>query len=515
MIAIPSWREESPKAWVVFVAGALLAVVVGGLGWPFGALVLAPLATVLAVRFLSNRLAVALLLCVLIVAIHPRARFLIGPVPVYWLDILIALGLAVAVWRTGALAPTPANKELSGRLTARLVVLLSLAYIPSFLWLLTIEDDAAPLVYFLGRYWLNTWIFFLCLVALQRQADVRRVVAALYVGTLVASIWAVFQGVPYLAPFGEELTANVNSLFGYGSRSLSFSPNEVGGWTLNRVVGGYPIATGFGGFYALVFPLLLFVFTSRAAPRVWVPARLGLIVVGLGFLLTYARGAFIAAAVGCGIAFVVAARDPAQFALYVVRVLGVLLAVVVGTSVLAPQVGELAMQRLALVLTPEEDPNIQARLNPLPRFVDTLVEEPEILVRGQHPLILKLQQYEFLEEVAYRGFISNSWLLLIMEGGLPFFVLYTLVYLVITVQLVRHIVSRRRQGADVALPLGCLAAMVSAGVVHGVDNYMAGGGGLYLRALYFFIAGLSMAVLRVAAQRARPEAVDEPRKTHG
>jgi hypothetical protein len=515
VIAIPSWRDESLRATVVVVVGVLLAAATGWWGWLFGAILFAVLATVLVMLQLAYRLTALVVACVLVLSVYPRARFLLGPVPLYWLDLLIAGGLAIAVWRARALGRAPHDAKPVGRLTTRLVLLLSVAYVPSFLWLLTLEESAAPLVYFLGRYWLNTWVFFLCLAALKRRADVEQALAALYVGTLVVSIWALFQGLPFLGAIGEELTAKVNSLFGYSSQSVSFSPHDVGGLTLNRVVGGYTIATVFGGFYALVLPLLLFVFTSRAAPKLWLPARLGLVLMSFGLLLTYSRGAFIAVAIGCIAALVVRSRDPGRLGAYIVRALAVLLAIVVGISFLAPQAGELAMRRMALILTPQDDPNIQARLDPIPRFFDALAEEPEILVRGQHPLILKLQRYEVFEDVAYRGFISNSWLLLLMEGGLPFFVLYALVYLVITGQLTRHIVARQRQGADVALPLGCLAAMVSAGVAHGVDNYMAGGGALYLRATYFFIAGLSVAVLRVASQPASPEVAGAPRRSRG
>lgn len=507
MIAISAWRDSASKPAVLIVGGLLLAVATGWVGWRFGAIVAAALASLLTVRYLSRRLAVALVLGLVVLSVYPRARFLVGSVPLYWLDLLIAAGLAAALWGGRMRASARGAGEPLSRLTGVLVVLLSLAYLPSFLWLLTLDEESLPaLVYFLGRYWLNTWVFFLCLVALQRESDIKRTLAALYVGTFVASIWAVFQGVPYLTPIGEAVTAEANTLF--GGLGYSLSPREVGGLSLNRVVAGHPIATTWGGFYALVLPLLLFAFTARAAPRVWIPGRIGLVLMSFGFLLTYARGAFIAAAIGCGTALLVGSRDPARLGAYIIRGFAVLLLVAISVAVVAPQAGELAVRRMALVLSPGEDPNIRARLDPIPHFFEALGEEPEILLRGQHPLIRKLQRYEFLEEVGYRGFISNSWLLLFMEGGLPFFVLYALIYLVITAQLVRHIVARRRQGADVSLELGCLAAMVSAGVVHGVDNYMAGGGALYLRAAYFFIAGLSVAVLRLALLPSSAEGVN-------
>jgi hypothetical protein len=492
-MVIPFCKRNFQNIAAVVTVG--LAVLVGFLGWRLGLVLVGMLWIPMVFMYLLMRPSLVLAIYAMVLTIYPRARFLIsGDVPVYWMDILIGIGLVAIFWHRKTKGVRSQRTTLDN-----LVLALGLTYLPGFLRLWILTGTLAEGVYFVIRYWLNTFVFFICVYWIRTEKNLRQIVTALYYGTLVVSIWAIFQGIPSLAPLGEAMTRALDQFFG-GMR-FSFSPHVVAGTPLNRVIGGYTIATVFAGFYALMLTLLAFSLVARDAPKLKVPAWIGLPVMAVGLLLTYSLQGFVATFAGFIAGWAVSWKRPGRLT----RGLVAFLLFAIGLLIIAsfiPVVGQFAVRQAKRLLNPFDDPNIEARTEiGIPRFLNAVADDPQILFWGQSLVIRKLQKRGLLQDFLFRGFVSNSWLLLILDGGLLPFALYIGVYVVTLVNVARQALAARQTTWLTVVSAGCVASLVASGLAHLSDNYFGGGGALYMRALHFTIVGISAAAFKLGQKK--------------
>ncbi len=438
---------------------------------------------------------VGLLGYIFLLAVYPRARILVGPnIPLYLTDILIGTMLTSLVLRRA-----PASRKhdqvswLQRTPVDKLVLGFALSVIPAFVRLVYLAPSFVPeTIYFLGRYWLNILIFFCFTQLVTTRHRLNDVIRMVYYSTIVASIWALLQGIPALTTIGDALTAQVNSFF---RLDYSLSPH----YGLNRATGGYNIPTAFGGYYAVVMPLLLFAFSVKQAPRVKIPAWLGMPIILAGFLFTYTRHAWVAAAVG--IVAVGVLRWRQQIRRFIsVTALTVTLALGIAFQ-LAPGSQDLVAERAEAFFSPLSTRNIQARIEGHPRFFRAIAHDPMILVWGQSLRIRDLQERGKLLSLSYEGFVSDSWALIILDSGLLSFLLFSSIYLVTLLHIRKSLSSVIDKKYPQGVLPGLLAALIASGMAHLGDNYFAVQ--IFMRGLHFALLGLSLAAFNISEKSNR------------
>lgn len=456
------------------------------------------------------RPALSVPLLLFLAALYPNLRLLAGGVPVYASDLLIVAGLVAGLLVVRgspvAVRGDRHRDEIRNRGEGRagrtapawpgpLVLLFGAAIVPSFISLaIDYPAFAREVGFFLARSLLAVGSFFLVARWVRDALTLQRAIACLYYGCLLASLWAIAQAVPFFQPLGVAFTDTVNGWFGL---SATYSENFVGGQAFVRAPAGFNVATAFGGFLAVATPLVFFALVGAPERlRPVLPLRLGGPVLGVGLFLTYARHAWIAAAAGFAVGFLLRRRGAAGRAL--VPLAGAFGFVLLLLFALHPGIADMAGARLLDLADFRRSTNIQARLSRVPEFVEAVQRSPELLFTGQNIRALDLFERGLVSGdkiAALPGFVSNSWLLVALDTGLLAFAVYAAIVLAFFLVLGRAAARAPPDAWLASVAAGCAAALASSALAHLGDNYFAVQ--IHMRQFQFALLGLGYAIVRL------------------
>jgi hypothetical protein len=405
----------------------------------------------------------------------PRARILISAlnIPLYLIDITLGCVLAILILRTIMKEPVHRIKTPVDSLVIAFTVLV----LPSILVaMIRWPNQIIELTFFTG---------------------------IIFYTFLFISMWTIFQGVPILKTYGEWLTQFHNDIF---STTSSLSINTTYG--LNRANASYNTANDLSGYLSVMLLVISFAFTSANAPKTKIHPYL---VIGLGvaaLFFTYSRTGWIASAAGFTVAGMFSYRN---LIISILRRLPlVILVTFVGILALAlftPNAVRLAAERGGELFTsPTEIKNLQPRLEGHTRFYNHIIDRPETLLWGD-----SLRQADLAARglIIYTadGFVSNSWLLVILDLGLLAFLAYVLIYLFTIFRLFWAINSTHTNDNYRFIMTGLIAALVSVAFAHLGDNYY--GVQIGMRGFLFMIIGLSHVVIGLSRSSSDAEISDK------
>ncbi len=363
-----------------------------------------------------------------------------------------------------------------------------------YLW----PGTSLVVVYFFIRLTLSAFVFYCVTRILTNATSVESCLTTLSFGALVTSIWAVFQAVPFLAPSGEAFTARAAELFRYG---YTLSPHDG----VNRAAASFTDPNALGGVLAVLFPMIIgtLVFRGRDARFIAFHGTCAVVVLA-ALILTYSRGAWLAAVTGL---LVLLTLGLVTRQLRVNRVVVVAAAVCVvflflSTSI---EIRNLFWGRLGQLARPLDFANVQSRLQGHPRFIEAIKTDPGVLIWGNSLRQIDLGERGIIPASGIPGFVSNSWLLLILDMGLVATLFFVAVYFGAVRAIIRSL-GRARDDPERLLLAGMLAGLASMAVAFAVDNYFAVQ--IFMRGFAFALLGLAFAVVNCvnrASSRSFPE----------
>jgi hypothetical protein len=415
----------------------------------------------------------------------PQARLVLSGVPIYLLDVvLIAL---LVVFCIQCMRGTYALHHTS---TGVFVTLFLVFLIPGFIRL-ALEASSFPLevTYIAGKTFLHTAVFFVVVSTVTTRRRLWWALGFLAAGAVVASAWAILESAAFVTTAGAALKETAGSLF-------SIQPNLI-----SPVDGIYRGTAGFfgpnmlGGFLALFVPIALFAAASVQRPI----ARIALIAVtgisALALIATFSRSAWLGAALGIGVVGIGCLRLT-QWRRFALPVISVVFIAALFALIAVPGLTDAIAKRGAGFTHPLEAKNVQLRIQSHQRFFTDIVDNPSVLLTG-----VNIRRRDIIERGGDLGegqnfvFVSNSWLLPLARGGIGAFLAYAAIYFSALVCVWRHIRSASRE-REILLTAGFGAALVSAAVVHMLDNYF--GEQLYLQGYYLSVIALAICLSRTA-----------------
>lgn len=428
----------------------------------------------------------------------PRVRILVGTaaIPVYLVDLCLAtclLGILLrVVLRRWTWNPTPLD---------RLVWFLLLSVVPGFLLLIfRFPVYAAESVYFLARYLIHMGAFFLFTQLVRSRARLNQLLALLLIGMFLDGIWAITQSLPQLQFIGIPFTDLFNAI-SQQTYSLAVEGD------VRRAAAGFNVANDFGGFMAMFLPFVLFHSFPKKRFGTRVLVLSALLFAGAGLLVSFSRTAIAGLVAGLGVSWLIMAkkgilRTKAPVYLAALAVSAVVLTMFSGS------VGDVIAVRAVGYADPLDDSNFQARIIGHYRFAAAVAEDPLMLVFGEGLRLNDLERRRLIPPDTFKGFVSNSWLLILLDSGIFTFIIYVSLYGRALALLLSRIASVPA-GCPVFPPvLAALASLVALFFTHLIDNYMAGM--IFMKGAYFSVLGLSMAVLSIPAET--PSDVPAPRR---
>ena len=449
--------------------------------------------------FLFRKPYVALLLFVALLPLVPKARLIIPfrAIPVYLIDLCLMVVILAFLLKT-----VMEGRKRRFRLPVDgPVVWIAILTVPSLIALVARWPQVVfEAVYFLGRSWLHILVFFGVTWLVISRPRLDAVVRVLYYSTLILSFWAILQGLPPTSSYGVAITEYHNEIFRVESKL--FASQEFG---VNRVNGGYSTANDLGGYLAVIAPLILFGLLSRGAPRVRPPAYLGVPMILLALALTYSRTAWLAVAIGMLAAGWLSLNwRSVSITRYVPWGAVALVLVSVSVSQFTPNAARfVAVRSGELLSNPLGVVNLRSRLESYPNYLPAIIDEPNILIWGQSLRTIDLQERGLLPGGEFKGFVSNSWLLIVLDVGLAPFLLYLFIYLHAVVAVRRQLARRDSPASYRGLLLGAFGALAAAGAAYLGDNYMAVS--ISMHGLFFLVLGLSYVILSLAREESSRE----------
>jgi hypothetical protein len=435
----------------------------------------------------------------LIFGFYPRARLSFGSMPIYFIDVI--LGVVLVIMALRLLKSLNAKTHISWMAIS--VILFLLVSIPSLIRILfLIPDVGIEWFYLLLRHVLSIVVYFAFANIVTTEKLAQRIVVFFYYTAIIAGIWSTLQVVPATHDFGDEITKAISSLFGLQD-SYRYSANLVDGEYVNRGIAGYNIPTAFGGYMAVILPLIIFPFLSAHRPRTFIPPYIGLPIAALGLIVSFARHAYLAFALAMIITWVLAYFWSPGVSNRLVIWLSVLLAVValaVTFGLAEGPVADLFADRagtLTSVSSITSEKNYTLRVNDgFERFFKGVDKDNSILVWGQSVYLLDLADRKIGTNYEFVGFISNGWVLLVLDAGVPTALTFAGILFGMIFMLGRRLSQLRdRNDWTVSLLIGCFGTLVSLAFAYFGDNYWLTQ--VYMRSFTFLLLGLSMAALRL------------------
>ena len=420
---------------------------------------------------------------VLVLSSFPIGRLSIGPLPIYLMDIAIAVTLVGLVLQR--------YPEIDRVGKAILVYL--------FLWVPTLLSQMARLgvvvesVYGLMRHGLPIATFFIGW-ALYRQLRSTLFRTCVYVGVSITCVLAVMQFLPATHGIMRDIhfaviPATAPSLYRvYPERGSAF----------------FLAPTGLSGFLALVLP---FIAIDLLRPkRLQHPlSRAVVALTVLGLIGTVSRQWVPAAIVG----FWAFSRLQPRSRGPLIRASGVLALLTVGVLALGVVDAGYVGVRFGRLLNPTQDQNLTGRWQSQAKFVRYAGDNPEILVVGNGFAT---------QDIAARGLVSeqeageirsgvteNSWLNEFYNHGLA----AGLIYIGVIVAVVRRGWRAARRLGDPDAHLAGLVAIVLVGIVlHFTDRFMSETE--YTRAWFWLVIGWLAKEAAIVEGDAGPAPADGP-----
>jgi len=413
-----------------------------------------------------------------------RLRFGESVVPLYFVDIFLGIALLGLFLRPKPLSPAPSRTPLD-----KLVLVLIVSVLPGFFLLFYRFPSAfQENLYFVIRYFLHMGAFFAASRLITERSRLLVFLKLLYICIIVNGMWAIVQSLPVLQPVGIPI-----SDFLYGLVGIPYEHERPG--LVIRAAAGFGSPNGLGGLLAMFLPLALFHPFPRASATARFLVPLVLFFGGLGFLLTFSRTAIAGFAAGLAVSSLALKNLGLLRGKAPLFIAGFALIAWALTSVISP-VGDVIVKRASGYADPFEDTDFQARVVGHYRFLGAVAEDPSLLLFGESLRLLELERRSNIPPDTFKGFVSNSWLLVLLDSGLVAFVAYVLVYSRAVLLVWRRIASASRLDIDTSLLVGLLVAFVALFFTHLVDNYMAFS--IHMKGIYFAILGVAMAELRLA-----------------
>lgn len=410
-----------------------------------------------------------------VVGLLPVARVVVGPLPLYASDVLIALALI------GVLASGGASWDR----TCRLVSIYLLSWLPALL--VQIVTIGAPLdaTYGFLRNMLAVGVFFVGFWVATRRDGVeltRRLIQLLFVCAIVTSLIAVAQVTPGASSVAEGFLKSLSPDFAgaayktYPSRAFAF----------------FTAATTLCGFLALIAALgigSLGAFTNRAR-RVVV---LAILAAGLGLIATYSRQ--WVPALGIGLAVLMLARPGRLLRVAVAGVITAsLAALLLGWGALDQQYLSDRFSRLG-----NQDSNVQTRLERQREFLDLAEAQPGTFFVGRgfatQDLVARGAVDVQVGEQLRAGANDNVFLLEIFNHGVIAGILYVFI---LGSAISAGIRLARRPGPARSMGEGLLAALAVALALHFFDNYLSEA--VFMKTLLWLLMGLAVGLSRRPAE---------------
>jgi hypothetical protein len=412
-------------------------------------------------------------------------RIIIGPafVPIYLIDVFLAIAIVGIVFGR---VPVSRPAERGG--VDRIVLILIVAVMPGFfLQYLRFPGTGIETLYFALRYVLHMGAFF-AVSRLVATPDRRRTLhAVLYSIMCINGIWAILQSLPVFQVIGLPL-----SDFLYGIAQIPYvheRPSQV-----IRAASGFSSPNDLGGFLAMTLPLTLF---HSLPPKSFVArflSPLALALGGAGLLLSFSRTAIAGLALGLLIS-ALALRHKGVLLGRVPVFVAVFALIAWGLASLSGSVGELMVQRASGYADPLEDDNFQTRITGHYRFANAVADDPSMLLFGQGLRLVDLERRGIIPPDSFRGYVSNSWLLVLMDSGLLAFLAYLFLYARLIAITWRKLLLVSKAGSSASAYVGILVALVALFFTHLIDNYMATK--IHMKGFYFAFLGLSVTFLTI------------------
>jgi hypothetical protein len=398
-----------------------------------------------------------------LLAAYPTARLPAGPVPLYFLDFIIAITL-VASLRRGF------SRDRFG--VAVLVYLL--VWLPTWLYQVVSLDVTLEPTYGLARNVLAVGCYFIAVALINSERTARRLLMVLAIGMVGTSVLALAQSLPGTDAVAREFIFSVSpttaesSYRTYAERSFAL----------------FQAATTLAGFLAVMIVLLI---AYTAEVRGWMRFLLwaSVILGSLGLFATYSRQWVPAVLLGIA---VVALLRPGRFG----RALGLAL-VPAAVVYVALNLGALDQDYLGERFNRlgSQDSNVQVRLKRQNRFLELAAEGDPQSYLGVGFATQDLAERGVIDTATARrlraGSNENSFLLEYFNHGFVAGILYLTLVLV---AIGRAVVGARRPGPHQAILAALAGALVTAAALHLFDNYF--NESLFMKAFLWILIGMAI-----------------------
>ena len=356
----------------------------------------------------------------LLICSAPLSRVMVGPMPLYFIDVLAAIILLVSIPQASGIARRSAYLSIP-------VLLFCVALLPTSLAEMTRMGFSEPF-YLLARTVLHVLTLWSLGSQLLRPAVFRCFIVGASIGLSITGSIAIMHSLPTTGPWVRANVMSMELLFPRGVATRfegeAYLPAEVEAERGNSLVGK---SNPTGMVLTTLLPFLLGALRHAGfGPVGRIVLRVALAVILLAALLTYSRATYL------GLALILSAYLFLERAALAKRLLPVMVLVFVGIVFVGPQSGLFKFDFIAAKfdLTNEEYAgNNMSRVLSYTRPVELLLRDPSYLVRGAGRTSRKLREADpdaaildlkdnemhsvFAASIFYRGFPAMVLLFLI------------------------------------------------------------------------------------------------------
>jgi hypothetical protein len=149
-----------------------------------------------------------------------------------------------------------------------------------------------------------------------------------------------------------------------------------------------------------------------------------------------------------------------------------------------------------------QEKNYTARVDTgFERFFKGVREDDMVLLWGQSLIITELQEHGIGSQYEYLAFISNSWMLLIVNGGLTSAIVFVIFFVLVVGKLALQVVRAAHGPPDwlFYMSVGYLTSLVTLALAIAGDNYWTVS--MFMRSFKFVMLGLGVAITALLASR--------------
>ncbi len=433
----------------------------------------------------------------LLICSAPLSRVLVGPMPLYFIDVLAAVLLLVSVPQASGLARRTAHLSIP-------VLLFCLALLPTSLAEMTRMGFAEPF-YLLARTVLHVATLWSLGSQLLRPAAFRRFLLGASIGLTITGSIAIMHSLPGTGPWVRANVMSVELLFPRGVATRfedeTYLPAEVEAERGNSLIGK---SNPTGMVLTTLLPFLLGALRHAGfGPGGRTILRIALGVILLAALLTYSRATYL------GLAMILSAYLFVERAALAKRLLPVMLAVLVGIAYVGPDSGLFKFDFIAAKFdlgNEEYAGNNMARILAYTRPVELLLKDPSYLLRGAGRTSRKLREadpdaaiLELTDNEMHSVFAAS-----IFYRGFPAMLLLFLIYYRFGMASYRAMRFGRRRGAPTYwLATASFAALVGLLPHWAFDHHLVNGIGSH--AHMFILFALTLASTEYTRRFAREE----------